>query len=405
MKVAINGAGIAGTALAYWLHSAGHQVVLIERAPRFRTGGYIIDFWGVGYTVAERMGILPAVRQAGYVVREVRFVDERGRKVGGFSTDILRSMLNDRFTSLPRGDLAAAIYRTIQGRVETLFDNTIVAINERPTGASVTFAHGGCREFDLVIGADGLHSKVRSISFGAESAFEKQLGYRVAAFEVAGYRPRDELVFVSYAKPGRQIARFALRDDRTMFLFVFTSEWMTGPEPENLTESKAILRRVFGEVGWEAPQILQAMDEAPEIYFDRVSQIVTDSWSKGRVVLIGDAAACVSLLAGEGTGLAMAEAYVLSGEIDRAGNDYRAAYCRYEQLMRPFIERKQSSAEKFASAFAPKTRAGVWLRDQVTKLLAFPAVARFLIGRSLNDDFALPNYGSRVRASASPSDS
>ena len=392
MRVAINGAGIAGGCLAYWLERSGHDVVLIEKAPQFRTSGYAVDFWGVGYTVAERMGILPEVRAYGYTFREVRIVDERGRKVGGFSTDILRQSMMDRFTSVPRGDFAAAIYRTIGSRVETLFDNSISAIDERATGVLVSFEHGTAREFDLVIGADGLHSTVRDLVFGPERQFEKQLGYRVATFEVEGYRPRDELVCVTYTTPGRQVGRFALRCDRTIFSFLFSGERMTGPEPRNATERKAALHQVFADAGWECPQILQAMDQISDVYYDRVSQIRMDGWSKGRVMLIGDAAACVSLMAGEGAGLAMTEAYVLAGELNRAGHDYQAAFLRYEQLMRPFVEGKQKSARYFASAFVPKTRVGVWIRNQVTKLMAFRPVDHYFLGAQLRDDFDLPDY-------------
>jgi 2-polyprenyl-6-methoxyphenol hydroxylase-like FAD-dependent oxidoreductase len=392
MRIAINGAGIAGPTLAYWLHRSGHEPVLIERAPKFRTGGYVVDFWGAGYTVAERMGILPEVRRAGYAVQELRMVDDRGRKVGGFSTDVFRRMAGDRLTSLPRGDLAAAIYRSIEGRVETLFDNSITAIEERGAGVLASFRHGAAREFDLVIGADGLHSVVRDLVFGPESQFERQLGYGVAAFEVEGYRPRDELAYVSYAKPGRQVSRFSLRGDRTMFLFVFGSEWMTEPEPHDARAHKTLLHRVFADAGWECPQILEAMDRTEDVYFDRVSQIKMDSWSKGRVMIIGDAAACVSLLAGEGTGLAMTEAYVLAGELDRAGGDYREAFRRHERRLRPFIEGKQESARKFASSFAPKTRLGIWVRNQVTRLLAIPPVARYFVGRAVWDNVELPHY-------------
>jgi 2-polyprenyl-6-methoxyphenol hydroxylase-like FAD-dependent oxidoreductase len=392
MRVAISGAGIAGPSLAYWLERSGHQVVLIEKAPQFRTGGYAVDFWGVGYTVAERMGILPEVRAHGYTVREVRAVDECGRTVGGFSTAFLLQSMKGRFTTVPRGDLAAAIYRTIENRVETLFGHSMSAVDERASGVLVSFEHGAAREFDLVIGADGLHSAVRDLVFGPERQFEKPFGYRVAVFEVEGYRPRDELVFVTYTTPGRQVGRFALRGDRTGFSFLFTSERMAGPEPLNVEERKAVLRQVFGDAGWECPQILQAMDRVRDVYYDRVSQIRMDCWSKGRVMLIGDAAACVSLLAGEGAGLAMTEAYVLAGELNRAGHDYQAAYRRYEQMLRPFVEGRQKSARYFASAFVPKTRVGLWLRNQVTKLMAFPPLAHYFIERQLRDDFDLPNY-------------
>ncbi|HET6572044.1 MAG TPA: FAD-binding domain [Fimbriiglobus sp.] len=392
MRVAINGAGIAGPALAYWLHRSGHEVVLIEKAPQFRTGGYVIDFWGLGYTIAERMGILPEVRKAGYSVQEVRIVDDRGRKAGGFTVDVIRQMTQDRFTSLLRGDLAAVIYRTVEGRVEAVFDNSISAIEERAADVLVSFEHGPPRDFDLVIGADGLHSTVRALAFGPESQFEKRLGYHVAAFEVEGYRPRDELVYVSHSRPGRQVARFAVRDDRSVFFFIFVSDRMAGPEPHTAGERKALLRQVFDDVGWECPQILQAMDQAPDIYLDRVSQIRMGGWSKGRVMLIGDAAACVSLLVGEGTGLAMTAAYVLAGELNRAGGDYQTAFRCHEQRLRPLIESKQASARNFAAAFAPKTRMGLWFRNQMSRLLAVPPLARYFVGRSLKDDFDLPSY-------------
>jgi 2-polyprenyl-6-methoxyphenol hydroxylase-like FAD-dependent oxidoreductase len=393
MKIAINGAGVAGPALAYWLRRSGHEPTLIEKSPHFRSGGYIIDFWGVGYTVAEKMGILPEIKAEGYSVEEVRFVDHHGRKVGGFDASVFLRMTHDRFTSLPRGDLAATIYHAIGDGVETIFGDSISAIEEHGDGVRTGFETGATRDFDLVIGADGLHSRVRELVFGSEAQFETQLGYRVAAFETVGYRPRDELVYVSYAIPGRQVSRFAMRDDRTLFLLVFAAEYMAGPEPDDADQSKALLRRVYGDAGWETPEILKEMDKVEEIYFDRVSQIRMERWSKGRVMLIGDAASAVSLLAGEGTGLGLTEAYVLAGELARAGGDYDTAFRRHEERLRPFIEGKQKSAANFASAFAPKTGWGVWLRNQFTKLLVIPPVADFLIGRDLRDDFELPDYG------------
>jgi 2-polyprenyl-6-methoxyphenol hydroxylase-like FAD-dependent oxidoreductase len=211
MKVLINGMGIAGPTLAYWLIDAGHEVVLVEDAPKFRTGGYIIDFWGVGYDIAEKMGLLPRIKELGYDIREVRFVDQRGRRDGGFSTDVIRRMTNGRFTSLRRSDLSAVIYGALHGKVETMFAESIEAIDEDVDSTRVHFRRAAPRDVDLVIGADGLHSGVRRIAFGPQSAFEVPLGYHVAAFEAMGYRPRDELVYVSHAVPGRQISRLSMR--------------------------------------------------------------------------------------------------------------------------------------------------------------------------------------------------
>lgn len=393
MKIAISGAGVAGPALAHWLLRAGHEPTLIERSPTLRTGGYMIDFWGVGYDVAERMGLLPQILEAGYRFREVRLLDRRGRRAGGFSAEVFVKATNGRFTSLPRGDLAAILYRSVEGRVEALFDESIEGIEDGPDAVTVRLRRGGTRRFDLVVGADGLHSAVRGLAFGPQGRFETQLGYRVASFAVRGYRPRDELTYIGAAAPGRQMARIALRDDWTMVLLVFRSDLIVGDEPEDTPGRQALLRRVFGDAGWEAPQILDAMDRADSLYYDRVSQIRMPAWTRGRVALVGDAAAAVSLMAGEGTGLGMTEAYVLAGELHKAGGDHAAAFRRYEARLRPFIQVKQKAAEGFAASFAPRTATGVWFRNQVSRLLALPGVARLLIGQTVRDDFDVPEYG------------
>ena len=392
MKIAISGAGIAGATLAYWLRRAGHEPVLIERAPALRTGGYIMDFWGVGYSVAERMGILPAVRQAGYQVEEVRFLADDGRRVAGFAVDALRDLTRGRMTSVARGDLASEIYRAIEGRVETLFDDQISAIHEHDDGVQIVLQSGGTRDVDLLIGADGLRSRVRELAFGPQDRFEKDLGYRFAVFETAGYAPRDENVYVVHAAASRQIGRFALRGGRTLFLLVFGSERANGVEPTGSAEVRALVRTIFADAGWETDRILAAMDTTDDLYFDRVSQIRMPSWRRGRIALVGDAAMAVSFLAGEGAGLAMTGAYVLAGEIARAAGDYEQAFAAYEARLRPFIEGKQKTAENFASTFVPQTEFGIWLRNQATRLMALPGAANLMLGKSLSDNFELPEY-------------
>jgi 2-polyprenyl-6-methoxyphenol hydroxylase-like FAD-dependent oxidoreductase len=391
MRVAICGAGIAGGTLAYWLLRAGHDVLLIEHAPSLRTGGYLMDFWGVGYSVAERMGILPEVLKAGYQVKAVSIRDDANREVGGFAVEALRDLTQGRITSVARGDLAAAIYRSIAGRVETVFGDSVAGIAEHASGVRLTLDSGQTRDVDLVAGADGLHSRVRALTFGDEHLHEKDLGYRVAAFECRGYARRDELTYVVHAATSRQVARFALRDDRTLFLLVFRAALMDGSEPGGIAETRAVLRSVHAGAGWETPAILSAMDAAEDIYFDRVSQIRMPSWHKGRIVLVGDAGMAVSLLAGEGAGLGMAGAYVLASELRRCSGDWREAFGAYERRLRPFIEGKQRAAEKFASTFVPQSRFGIWVRNQATRLMALPGMANLLLGRSLRDDLELPD--------------
>jgi 2-polyprenyl-6-methoxyphenol hydroxylase-like FAD-dependent oxidoreductase len=393
MRIAINGAGIAGPTLAYWLHKSGHEVLLIEASPHLRSGGYVIDFWGVGYDIAERMGLLPRIRELGYQVREVRFVDRHGHKRGGFAVDVLGRMTHGRFTSLRRSDLAATLYRALDGKVETVFGDSVARIKDEGNGVRVSFEHAAPRAVDLVIGADGLHSRVRQLVFGPEAGFEVSLGYHVAAFEVEGYRPRDELVYVSHSVPGRQVARFAMREDTTLFLFVFRDEYLPIASHSGKQDSRSVLTHVFADVGWECPRILAALEHVSDVYFDHVSQMHMDCWTKGRTALIGDAAACVSLLAGEGTGLAMAEAYVLAGELHGCGCDHIAAFTRYQERMMPFLKGKQESAAKFASAFAPQSAFGITFRNFVTRLSRIPFVADFFIGRNLRDDITLPDYG------------
>lgn len=392
MKIAINGAGIAGTALAFWLQRAGHEVLLVEEAPRLRDGGYIIDFWGIGYDVAEKMGLVERIRERGYQVREVRLVDDRGIPVGGFKVDVLRESTRGRFTSVKRSDVAAVVYEALGGKVETLFGDSIARIDEQPERVRIGFDHAAAREVDLVIGADGLHSRVRRLCFGVEAEREVFLGYHVAAFEARNYRPRDELVYVMHSVPGRQVSRFTMRDDATLFLFVFRDEFLPMRAPHGNEQKKAVLKRAFANAGWECPQILAALEVADELYFDRVSQIRMPHWTQGRVALIGDAAACVSLLAGEGTGLAMAQAYVLAGELQRAQGDHRAAFVRYQERLHSFLEAKQATAAKFASTFAPRTAVGITLRNWASQLLRVSFLAEWLVGRQLHDDITLPDY-------------
>jgi 2-polyprenyl-6-methoxyphenol hydroxylase-like FAD-dependent oxidoreductase len=387
--VLISGAGIAGPTLAFWLKAAGFEPTLIEHAPELRTGGYVIDFWGLGYDIAERMGLLPKIDRVGYRIREMRIVNGSGERISGFGTRTLNDLTGGRFVTLARSDLSRLLFETIKDRIEAIFGDDIIGMEDDGESVEVQFRWSRARRFDLVIGADGLHSKVRGLSFGAQDRFEVQLGYLVAAFEVQGYSPRDEQIYIIFNEPGRLLGRFALHEDRTLFLFVFTAG--EDSAPLDLPGQKALLRARYGDGRWECSRILDELDHVQDFYFDRVSQIRMNAWSKGRVALVGDAAFCVSLMAGQGAALGMTAAYVLAGELAKAGRQDEA-FANYEALLRGFIASKQSGAARFSAAFAPKTRSGLFLRNQVIKASAIPGVARFAFAREITDTLRLPQY-------------
>ena len=392
MRVLIVGAGIAGSTLAYWLQRAGHEPTLVERAHGLRRGGYLIDFWGTGFDVAEMMGLVPRLLSEGYRIAEARDVAADGHRVASLDTQRFVAGASGRYVSILRSDLAAAIYDCLEDRVETIFGDTIARFTEDERSVRVEFEHASPREFDLVVGADGLHSRVRELVFGEEPGFERDLGIAVAAFDVAGYRPRDELVAVMHAEVGFQAIRVALRDDLTMFMLTFRHD---GPVPADDVEAqRELLRSSLAGAGWEIPAILDRLPQARTLYLDRANQIRMPSWTSGRVALIGDAAAAPSLLAGQGSALAMVEAYVLAAELSATPDDHRRAFDAYERRLMPMVGSKQDAAKGLGTAFAPPNRLQLVLRNTLMRSMGFPPVANLAMGRSLRDPIELPDWPS-----------
>jgi 2-polyprenyl-6-methoxyphenol hydroxylase-like FAD-dependent oxidoreductase len=389
MKIAINGTGVAGPTLAYWLRRFGHEPVLFEKAPALRRGGYVIDFWGLGFDIADRMGLTPALLNRAYKMERLSMVDGTARQVAAMDVTPIRRQLRGRFISLARTDLADALFHACSG-IPAHFGVSIEGLRQDEDGVTATFSDGSQERFDLVIGADGLHSRVRELMFGPEKQVEKRLGCHVAAFRLADYPRRDELTYVSHTVPRRHAARVALRNGETLVLLICRSELIDGDPPPEL--QKAALRHAFADVTWEVPDILDRMDKLDDVYFDRVSQIHLPRWSIGRVALIGDAAACASLLAGEGTGLAMIEAYVLAGEVHRAGGDIGPALAAFEARLRSFVTAKQKAALRFRGFFVPRTALGLGMRNVLVNALSIPFFGNRVIGGSLHDDLVLPDY-------------
>lgn len=396
MRIAINGAGIGGPTLAWWLKHYGHDPVIIEKAPALRMGGYLIDFWGSGYDVAERMGLRDGIHEHGYQIERLRSVTSSGMTTSALKVSVMGDLLRGRYTSIQRAALSGLIFGACEAKgIEARFGTHVTQITDDGDRVTASFDDGHAEDFDLMVGADGLHSATREMLFGAEDQFERRMGLMVAAFVVDGYQPRDALTFLQFTKPHRQVSRISLRDDKTLFLMIFNSDELGAVANMPLREGgdqKAALHAVFAGMGWEVDDILARMDEVEDIYLDRVSQIECPQWSKGRVALLGDAAACASLLAGEGTGLAMTEAYFLAGELHKSDGDYQAAFAAYQAQLKPFVEGKQAGARRYKGFFAPKNWFTLALREAAMNLARIPGLTKPIIGSAITESIDLPDY-------------
>lgn len=390
--VLVAGAGIAGATVCYWLARAGFQTTLVERAPSPRLGGYMIDLTDPGFEVVTRMGIADELRAKSHLIEEVRTVDRDGRVVGKVSGSLLREGTGDRFLSILRGQLADTILSTVAQTTEARFGDSIKSMVPDDIGVSVTFEGGSSARYDLVIGADGLHSATRGRVMGRGINAQRQLGYMAAAFSADGYSSRDTGCYVGFLGKGRQVWRFSLPGDRTVFSFLFSSDPRVGP-PSVVGAQKQAIRDAFCGTGWESHEILSALDRSNDLYFDSVTQIELRRWSAGRVALVGDACFAPSLISGSGSSFALAGAYILAGELGCAKGDYREAFRRYEARFRPFVSNRQRAARRAAILYAPTTTLGMWLRRVGLHLLSAPFVGPRLLRSGLTPPFDLPTYG------------
>ena len=344
IEVLISGASIAGPALAYWLRHHGFAPTVVERAPAIRPGGQAIDVRGAALDVVDRMGLLAAVREASTRMRGMSMVDGEGRELMRTTEATLTGgRLDSPDVELMRDDLARLLYDATAGEVEYVFDDAIVALTQDGRGVDVRFARGEPRRFDLVIGADGLHSATRRLVFGAESRFIRHLGTYLAIFTVDNFLELDHWqVFhqTEQAMVGIYSAR-ANREARAMLGFGSPPLEF---DPRDLARQRAIVSEHLAGVGWEAPRLLAAMAAAPDFYFDSMSQIYLERWSQGRVALVGDAACCSSPMSGQGSSVALVGAYVLARELAAADGDHVRGFAAYEAALRGYVDLNQRLA-------------------------------------------------------------
>lgn len=390
-NILISGAGIAGTALAFWLKKFGFNPAIIEVSPELREGGYAIDFMGAGFDVAEKMGMIPALEKEDMDISKVGFVDKNNKEKGSMNYRKIKKLMNNRAFTLLRSDLAKIIYKSLHGEVEIIFADTIDKIEQDEDKVNVTFLSGKNRSFDLLVGADGLHSNVRNLVFGSEAQFEKYFGYYTSSFTLENY-PSQGRAFSMFNVPGKQAAVYSYSTSRTAAFFVFTSPEKLKYDHHDVEKQKQILKNEFMSIGWKCPDILAKIDSSSDFYFDSVSQIKMDNWSKGRITLVGDACDCPSLLSGKGSTLAMVGAYILAGELKLAKGNYKTAFTQYENIFKPFINKKQKSAQGFAKSFIPKSNFGIWVRNQAMKLMSLSFISKLYLNQFNDKELRLKEY-------------
>ncbi|MEV4803915.1 FAD-dependent monooxygenase [Nonomuraea sp. NPDC049421] len=349
-NVLISGASIAGPALAHWLIRYGFAVTVVERAPSLRLGGQAVDFKGATHrTVLSRMGILDDVRRLQTGGSDQEIVDAAGRKLA-----VIPGEFSGGDVEITRGDLSRLLYERTAPACEYVFGDSITSLTETRDGVHVTFERAAPRTFDLVVGADGIHSNVRRLAFGPEEEFVRFLGHYYALVETG-------LNFGNPAKMYNELGRMVVMGGtKAPAFFVFASEQLEY-DRYDVEQQKKLLDRAYAGMGWRVPEIMDAVRDAREVYFDSLSQVRIDRYSQGRVVLLGDAA-YGNTLGGFGTGLAVVGAYVLAGELAAAGGDHRAAFAEYERQFRPYAKiAKNGNAGPFLAPGSPaKMRLRNW---------------------------------------------
>lgn len=346
-SVLISGASVAGLTLAYWLRHRGFQPTIVERSPGPRAGGQAIDVRGAALEVVERMGLLEPIRAAKTDLRGMSFVDSQGTELSRSTEATLTGGLIDNDdVEIMRDDLTTLLSDVADP--ECLFGDVITSLTQHQNDVEVTFRHGPPRRFDLVLGADGLHSGVRRLVFGPEADFVRFLGSYLTIFTVDNFLGLDRWQTFHAPENGLVGVYSARHNTEARAMLRFASPQLDF-DYHDVNQQKDILAKHFAGAGWETPRLLELMWQAPDFFFDATSQVRLDRWSAGRIALVGDAAYCASPRAGQGTSMALVGAYVLAGELAKDPADHEAAFARYQRVMQSYVDRNQQMARDAAA--------------------------------------------------------
>ncbi|AQW47756.1 FAD-dependent monooxygenase [Streptomyces violaceusniger] len=348
-RVLISGASIAGPALAYWLDRYGCQVTVVERAAGPRPGGQAIDVRGPALEVCARMGVLAEIRARRTGLRGMSMVDGDGKEL--FSTTERTAsggQLDSPDVEILRDDLSSVLLAAGGDGIEYLFNDSIASLAQGPDEVAVTFHRGGSRAFDIVVAADGVHSSTRALVFGPEEKFLHHMGGYLGVWTVPNYLGLDRWEVI-YQMPGDVWGGMVMSVRENTEARVYIGIDSDEPPAELLgsrtvSDQKRLVAERYRDARWEMPRLLEYMWGAPDFHLDVAAQIHMDSWSRGRVALVGDAGYCGSPMSGQSTSVAMVGAYVLAGELKAAGGDHTAAFAAYERELRGYAAANQQLA-------------------------------------------------------------
>lgn len=376
MKAIISGAGIAGLTLARELAHKGWEVMLLERTPSLREGGYMIDFSGSGYDAIEQMNLLGKLKAVQRPISRAEWLDSNGKRKAALDYASFQKSLKGRLLSFMRGDLERVLYEALPPSVSLRFGCSIESVKNGEGFVEVRLSDGNSEKADLLVGADGMHSKVRELVFGDEKQFIRPLGFHTAAyiFEDAELHKELQSCFKMASLPGKEVAFYPLEGDKVASFFIHRTR--AAECPEKPVEE---LARMYRDMQWRVPEALRKGGTAGDVYYDLVAQVEVPSWYKGRVVLVGDAACAVSLLAGMGASLAVGGSYVLAQELDK-GQDIAASLRRYEKGTRDTILNIQKGGRKMAGFFAPPSSFRIAVRNAFIRITNLPVLNRLLGG-------------------------